>query len=254
MGVRGDHMPPNAEAIDKLALIVAREPGSKAFLALAEEYGKAGMWQEAAAILEDGLRHAPGFITAMVTLGRAYEQLGQSVKAIAILEEAVRLSPENLRAHRILAKIYAAQGQKEAAVRSCRAILTVNPKDQEALSICSLLGMSLAGLDADRLAGRMERGTGQSTAELVAQARATSATADVLEQHGADPAGRTMLAEQRKKRIVAQLEQWLTSIQQRRRDRSCLSSRLGNGIGLTQADDGGTVPTVSSRLIPQAGG
>ncbi|MFN3682256.1 MAG: tetratricopeptide repeat protein [Nitrospira sp.] len=155
--MRSDGTPPNAETIDKLALTVAREPGSKAFLALAEEYGKAGMWQEAAAVLEDGLRHSPGFITAMVTLGRAYDQLGQAVKAIAILEEAVRLSPENLRAHRILAKLYAAQGQKAAAARSCRAILMANPKDQEALSICSLLGISPAGLDADRMAGRMVR-------------------------------------------------------------------------------------------------
>ncbi|MCP9452842.1 MAG: tetratricopeptide repeat protein [Nitrospira sp.] len=237
-------MPPNAEAIDKLALTVAREPGSKAFLALAEEYGKAGMWQEAAAILEDGLRHSPGFITAMVTLGRAYEQLGQFVKAIAILEEAVRLSPENLRAHRILAKIYAAQGQKEAAVRSCRAILTVNPKDQEALSICSALGLSPAELDADRLAGRMARGAGRPIAEPVVQAPARVSTADVFELQDADSAGRTMFAEQRKQRIVAQLAQWLTSIQQRRRDRNFLSTKLDNGVELTRGKESGTVPVI----------
>jgi tetratricopeptide (TPR) repeat protein len=125
---------PNAAEIDRLALVLAKEPGSKAFMPLAEEYGKAGMWQEAAGVLEDGLKAYPNFITAMVALGRTYDQLNQPVKAKAILEEAVKLSPENLRAHRTLAKIYVAQGSKEAALRCCDVILSVNPRDQEALS------------------------------------------------------------------------------------------------------------------------
>lgn len=225
MGMRGDQSPPNAEAIDKLALTVAREPGSKAFLALAEEYGKAGMWQEAAAVLEDGLRHSPGFITAMVALGRAYEQLGQSVQAIAILEEAVRLSPENLRAHRILAKVYAAQGQREAAVRSCRAILMINPKDQEALSICGVLGVSPVELDADRLPGRMMHGGERSIAKRATSARAKSSAVDAREQEGTGSPDRLPLGEQRKKEIVAQLERWLASIQQRRRDRTIVAGQ-----------------------------
>jgi tetratricopeptide (TPR) repeat protein len=130
----------NAAEIDRLALALAKEPGSKAFIPLAEEYGKAGMWQEAAAVLEDGLKAYPNFITAMVALGRTYDQLSQPVKAKAMLEEAVRLSPENLRAHRTLAKIYSAEGAKDAALRSCGVILAVNPHDQEALSVRAAMG------------------------------------------------------------------------------------------------------------------
>ena len=107
---------------------------------LAEEYGKAGMWQEAAAVLEDGLKLYPGFITAMVALGRAYDQMGQATKAKAILEESVKLSPENLRAHRTLIKIYQSQGLNESALQSCGFILAVNPRDEEALSVQSALG------------------------------------------------------------------------------------------------------------------
>lgn len=121
--------------IDRLAVQLAKDPHSKVFLPLAEEYCKAGMWQEAAGVLEDGLKYYPGFITAMVVLGRAYDQLGQPTKAKAILEEAVKLSPENLRAHRTLIKIYVAQGQGEAALKSCDVILGLNPRDEEALSI-----------------------------------------------------------------------------------------------------------------------
>ena len=126
--------------IDRLATQLAKDPHSKVFMPLAEEYGKAGMWQEAAAVLEDGLKLYPGFITAMVALGRAYDQMGQTTKAKTILEESVKLSPENLRAHRTLIKIYTSQGLKELTLQSCAVILAVNPRDEEALSVQSALG------------------------------------------------------------------------------------------------------------------
>lgn len=138
-------MAPNKNAasameIDRLATQLAKDPHSKVFMPLSEEYGKAGMWQEAAAVLEDGLKYYPGFITAMVALGRAYDQMGQTTKAKAILEEAVKLSPENLRAHRTLVKIYSSQGLKDEALGSCAVILDINPFDEEAQSARAALG------------------------------------------------------------------------------------------------------------------
>lgn len=130
----------SALEIDRLATLLAKDPHSKVFMPLAEEYGKVGMWQEAAAVLEDGLKLYPGFITAMVALGRAYDHLAQVTKAKAILEESVKLSPENLRAHRTLIKIYTSQGLNESALQSCAVILAVNPRDEEALSVQSSLG------------------------------------------------------------------------------------------------------------------
>lgn len=131
----------SALEIDRLATQLAKDPQSKVFMPLAEEYGKVGMWEEAAAVLEDGLKFYPGFITAMVALGRAYDQMGQATKAKAILEESVKLSPENLRAHRTLIKIYASQGENNSALQSCAVILFVNPRDEEALSIQAALGV-----------------------------------------------------------------------------------------------------------------
>jgi tetratricopeptide (TPR) repeat protein len=130
----------SALEIDRLAAQLAKDPHSKVFMPLAEEYGKVGMWQEAAGVLEDGLKLYPGFITAMVALGRAYDHMGQATKAKAILEESVKLSPENLRAHRTLIKIYQSQGLNESALQSCAVILAINPRDEEALSLQSALG------------------------------------------------------------------------------------------------------------------
>lgn len=133
----------NAAEIDRLATTLAKDPASKAFIPLAEEYGKAGMWSEAAGVLEDGLKYYPGFITAMVALGRAYDQLSQPTKAKAILEEAIKISPENLRAHRTLAKIYTAEGFTAEALRSCDVILALNPLDQESLSLRASMGTAI---------------------------------------------------------------------------------------------------------------
>jgi tetratricopeptide (TPR) repeat protein len=130
----------SAVEIDRLATQLAKDPHSKAFMPLAEEYGKVGMWEEAVAVLEDGLKYYPGFITAMVALGRAYDQLNQPTKAKAILEEAIKLSPDNLRAHRTLIKIYTAQGFTAGALKSCGVILAMNPRDEEAISVQSSLG------------------------------------------------------------------------------------------------------------------
>ena len=132
----------SALEIDRLASQLAKDPQSKAFMPLAEEYGKVGMWQEAAGVLEDGLKLYPGFITAMVALGRAYDHMGQATKAKAILEESVKLSPENLRAHRTLIKIYQSQGLNESALQSCAVILAVNPRDEEARSVQVCSGWS----------------------------------------------------------------------------------------------------------------
>ncbi|MCS6316817.1 MAG: tetratricopeptide repeat protein [Nitrospira sp.] len=127
--------PSIAAHIDRLATAVAKDPRSKEFLPLADEYIKVDMWQEAAAVLEDGLKAYPGFVTAMATLGRVYDQLAQPVKAKAILEEVVKQRPDNLRAHRILAKLYNSEGNADMALQSCMAILNANPYDEEALSI-----------------------------------------------------------------------------------------------------------------------
>ena len=127
--------PSTAAEIDRLATAVAKDPRSKEFLPLADEYIKAGMWQEAAGVLEDGLKVYPGFVTAMAALGRVYDQLGQPAKAKAILEDVVRQRPDNLRAHRILAKLYHAEGNADLALLSCTAILNANPFDDEAAAI-----------------------------------------------------------------------------------------------------------------------
>ena len=228
----------NALEIDRLALALAKDPGSKVFIPLAEEYGKAGMWEEAVAVLEDGLKIYPGFITAMVALGRTYEQMNQPVKAKAILEESIKLSPDNLRAHRTLAKLYAAQGAKEAATRSCNVILSINPHDQEALSLCAGLSVPVtqgmaqsqgpldeksvktASPDSDQLRGEGMTSAFDSAAPATKDGgNGLSPSVPRSEERPAPKTGSMAQASQKTKRpVVVQLEQWLNSVQARRRN------------------------------------
>lgn len=196
----------NAAEIDRLAVALAKEPRSRAFIPLAEEYGKAGMWEEAVAVLEDGLKIYPGFITAMVALGRAYEQLNQSVKAQVVLEEAIKLSPDNLRAHRTLAKLYAAKGARDEAIQSCNVILALNPQDQEALSL-------RAGLETLPVSSSTDADTSgqvQAKSPVVPRERLT----ETVDSTGP----RSMRASSGRASVVHRLEQWLNSVQKRRRD------------------------------------
>jgi tetratricopeptide (TPR) repeat protein len=223
----------NAAEIDRLALAFTKDPGSKVFVPLAEEYGKAGMWEEAVAVLEDGLKIYPGFVTAMVVLGRAYERMNQPIKAKAILEEAIKLSPDNLRAHRTLAKLYADQGDTEAAIRSCDVILSIHPRDEEALTLRAKLdGSTTHG--AVQLQKKPVRNTDLASDGL--QGEGTTSVLDKTslvmkdEAHGSLPSAshskeRPVLtigsidhaAQKRKKFVIARLGQWLSLVQTRRR-------------------------------------
>ncbi len=233
----------NAAEIDRLALAFAKEPGSKVFIPLAEEYGKAGMWEEAAAVLEDGLKTYPGFITAMVALGRAYEQMNQPIKAKAILEEAIKVSPDNLRAHRTLAKLYAAQGAKDAAIRSCNVILAINPRDQEALSLRAGLDApaadsageaqgrpsekpaDAASLESDLIRGEPMTSASRDAALSVNNEAITVSGTETLSEARCVPAAAVTAprAQVTRNRAITQLEQWLNSLQARRRDSQGLS-------------------------------
>jgi len=217
----GSNRAGNAAEIDRLALAVAMDPGSKAFIPLAEEYGKAGMWDEAAAVLEDGLKASPNFIIAMVALGRVYEQLNQPAKAITILEEAIKLSPENFRAHRTLAKIYVSQGVKEAGLRSCGVILAANPQDAEILSL-------RATLEALPVPTPTELSPPQPVLESVQLASESAVTmekveeplyVDIMQRDRPEAAtDSATIAPEQKSATVIQLEQWLSLIGDRRRD------------------------------------
>jgi tetratricopeptide (TPR) repeat protein len=96
--------------IDELRRRVQLDPASIAFAALAEEYRRAGQFEDAIAACEAGLQRHPAYISARVTLGRSLLELGRFDEARHQLEHVLRTAPENLAAIRALAEIHGRVG------------------------------------------------------------------------------------------------------------------------------------------------
>lgn len=197
--------PHSSPEIAKLAQKLAKDPKSKVFIQLAEEYVKAGLFPEAVTVLEDGLKVFPAFVTAQVTLGRVYHQIGEAAKAKAMLEEAIKLSPDNLLAHRMLARLYADEGALEPALRSCAVVLGANPKDGEIIE----LRQGIQQTQRQRAASVAASGEGSSAAA----AAGAGPAARGLEE---ESIGGASAAPDGRAQTVARLRALLATVQEKR--------------------------------------
>jgi tetratricopeptide (TPR) repeat protein len=125
--------------IEKLREKVEKDPNSKLFVPLAEEYRKEGMLDEAVNVLLKGIEGQPGYMSARVSLGKIYLEKGMPEEARAEFENVVRSIPDNLYAQKKLAEIYRDIGEKNLAIQSYRAVLKINAMDEEALDILKSL-------------------------------------------------------------------------------------------------------------------
>jgi tetratricopeptide (TPR) repeat protein len=96
--------------IEDLKRRVLSDPASIAFAALAEEFRRAGRFEEAIAACTAGLVRHPAYLSAHVTLGRALIEVSRYEDAREELEHVLRLAPENLAAIRGLAEIHHRRG------------------------------------------------------------------------------------------------------------------------------------------------
>lgn len=96
--------------IEELKRRVQLDPASIAFAALAEEYRRAGRFEEAIAACISGLQRHPSYLSAHVTLGRSLLEVGRYEESQEELEHVLKLAPENLAAIRGLAEIHHRRG------------------------------------------------------------------------------------------------------------------------------------------------
>lgn len=109
---------PAAEArIRDLKRRLELDPGSRLFVALAEEYRKRGRIADALSTLQKGLLAHPNYLSAQVALGRAYLEAGQITDAIATFSKTLAVDPGNLVSARSLADIYLSRGESVEAIK-----------------------------------------------------------------------------------------------------------------------------------------
>ncbi len=113
--------------IDDLRRRVEADPTSIAFAALAEEYRRAGQYEEAVSVCRTGLTRHPAYLSARVTLGRALLELNDLDAAQAELEAVLKIAPENLAATRALGDIHARRGTAAASAAPAPHSIAVAP-------------------------------------------------------------------------------------------------------------------------------
>ena len=122
---------PTVSRFDELRRIVERDPSSRQFLALAEEYRRAGKAREVIETLEKGLRSNPGYVAAHVALGRAYQQVEKLNDAIRCFQAALKHDAQNLVAIRQLGDTYLKKGDKVEAIKKLKLFRGLSPGDRD---------------------------------------------------------------------------------------------------------------------------
>jgi tetratricopeptide (TPR) repeat protein len=130
--------------LENLRRRVQQDPASIAFAQLAEEYRRAGRYQDAINVCRAGLGIHPGYLSARVTLGRALIELDQLDDAQTELQIVLKSAQENFAAIRGLAEIYHRRGALNDALTQYRAALNLAPNDPDLLQTVNELTRVLA--------------------------------------------------------------------------------------------------------------
>ena len=130
-------MDKNTSEIAKLTERISRDPKSKLFVPLAEEYKKSGDIEMAVHVLTEGLKNNPGYVTARSFLGRLLFEMGDMTAARREFEEVVKAVPDNLLAQKKLGDLHALLGNQAEALKYYNTARSLNPADAEIASLVS---------------------------------------------------------------------------------------------------------------------
>lgn len=117
--------------LEELKRVLQRDPTSRQFLALAEEYRRQGKMRDAIVTLERGLSVHTSSVAAYVSLGKAYQQIERWEEAIRAYLNALRYDRENLVAIRHLAEVHLARGDKLEALKKLKLYQGLKPGEKD---------------------------------------------------------------------------------------------------------------------------
>jgi tetratricopeptide (TPR) repeat protein len=122
---------PDNPRIEELRRRVQQDPASIAFAQLAEEYRRAGNYEDSIETCRAGLAIHPGYLSARVTLGRAFIEVNNLDEAQRELEYVLQHAPENLAAIRGMAEIHHRRGSLGDALAFYRSALLLAKHDPD---------------------------------------------------------------------------------------------------------------------------
>src|SRR5688572_16273408 len=110
------------------------------FAPLANEYRKAGDFDQAIFICQEYLPQQPGHMSGHIVFGQALFEAKRLPEAKSVFETALSLDPENLIALRHLADISRDLGDTVAARTWYERVLQADPRNDEVVAIMEKLG------------------------------------------------------------------------------------------------------------------
>jgi predicted regulator of Ras-like GTPase activity (Roadblock/LC7/MglB family)/tetratricopeptide (TPR) repeat protein len=136
--------------LEELKRLLQRDPTSRQFLALAEEYRRHGKYRDAVITLERGLALHSNSVAGHVALGKTYQQLDRLEDAIRAFNNALRIDRENLVAIRQLAEVYLAKGDKIEAIKKLKLYRGLKAGDREVNDIIARLEQEMSAAVSER--------------------------------------------------------------------------------------------------------
>ena len=130
-------MDKDTSEIAKLTERISKDPKSKLFVPLAEEYKKAGDIERSIHVLMEGLKNNPGYVTARSFLGRLLFEKGDMAGAQKEFEEVAKSIPDNLMAQHKLGDLYVLQSRPTDALKHYKIALSLNPGDEQMAELVS---------------------------------------------------------------------------------------------------------------------
>jgi tetratricopeptide (TPR) repeat protein len=122
---------PEHPRIEELRRRIQKDPASIAFAQLAEEYRRAGNYEDAIETCRAGLQIHPGYLSARVTLGRALVDINDLDAAQRELEFVLQHAAENLAAIRGMAEIHHRRGHLDDALTFYKSALALAQHDPD---------------------------------------------------------------------------------------------------------------------------
>ena len=136
--------------LEELKRLLQRDPTSRQFLALAEEFRRHGKYRDAVITLERGLALHANSVAGHVALGKTYQQLDRLEDAIRAFNNALRIDRENLVAIRQLAEVYLAKGDKIEAIKKLKLYRGLKAGDRDVNDIIARLEQEMSAAVSER--------------------------------------------------------------------------------------------------------
>ena len=199
----------DAQRLEELRRRIQKDPASLAFAQLAEEYRRAGQYDEAIRTCCDGLAHHPTYLSARVTLGRALLAVGDIDAAEHELRAVLEAAPQNLAALRTLAEIHQQRGNAADALAEYRAAQALAPDDLDLARAIAAVEDTIGAESTNAAPGRLN-----------AEPTAVAATRTARTDRARDTQHPESTAERASPSPIVALERWLAAMQEDRASRN----------------------------------